>query len=109
MAKSPVRLLLSLVLVATAFIALPTRSVHAETPWQKVRQKQAHGGAVMQTAVPGAVVAYQVQARRFSLWYLAGPNNGRVVIYLNGAKHKVVFTGRELLITKARCSLVFDH
>ena len=90
MAKSPVRLLFSLVLVATAFIALPTRSVHAETPWQKVRQKQAHGGAVMQTAVSGAVVAYQVQARRFSLWYLAGPNNGRVVIYLNGAKHKVV-------------------
>jgi hypothetical protein len=90
MAKSPVRLLVSIAFVATAFLAVPAGDARADTPWVKVRQKQAHGGAVMQTFVPGAVVAYQVQARRFSLWYLAGPKNGRVVVYLNGAKHKVI-------------------
>jgi len=88
MAKHPLRLLIGVVLLAAAtFVASPAQ---ADAPWSKVRNKEAHGGATMQTAVPGAVVAYQVQARKFSIWYVAGPKNGRVAIYLNGAKHRVV-------------------
>lgn len=88
MAKPPLRLLLGVALaISTTFAVSPA---HADTPWSKVRNKEAHGGAIMQTAVPGAVVAYQVQARKFSIWYVAGPKNGRVAIYLNGAKHRVV-------------------
>lgn len=62
----------------------------AEAPWVKVTNKVAHGRATMQTAVPGAVVAYQVQARKFALWYVAGPQNGRAAIYLNGALVRTV-------------------
>jgi hypothetical protein len=64
--------------------------VSADTPWAKVKNKVAHGGATMQTQNPGAVVAYQVQARKFAIWYVAGPQNGRVAVYLNGARVRIV-------------------
>lgn len=62
----------------------------ADTPWVKAKNKIAHGGATMQTQSPGAVVAYQVQARKFAVWFVAGPNNGRAAIYLNGARVRIV-------------------
>jgi hypothetical protein len=64
--------------------------VSAETPWTKVKNRAAHGGATMQTQNPGAVVAYQVQARKFAIWYVAGPGNGRIAVYLNGARVRIV-------------------
>ena len=90
MAKTPLRLLLGVAVAVASSFAVSPAPAQADTPWSKVRNREAHGGAVMQTEVPGAVVAYQVQARKFSIWYVAGPKNGRVAIYLNGAKHRVV-------------------
>jgi hypothetical protein len=90
MAKSPVRLLLAFAVAVVSCTVFVGTAARAEAPWVKVRHRQAHGGAVMQTVAPGAVVAYSVQARRFSLWYLAGPKNGRMAVYLNGAKYRVV-------------------
>ena len=85
-----------LVRVCVAFFAVvcvtvaPSSPVRAEGPWTIVANKRAYGGKVMQTMVPGAVAAFEVQARKFSLWYLKGPRNGRVAVYLNGARIKVI-------------------
>jgi hypothetical protein len=64
--------------------------VSANTPWVKVKNRVAHGGATMQTQNPGAVVAYEVLARKFAIWYVAGPSNGRAAVYLNGTRVRVV-------------------
>lgn len=90
MAKSPFRSMMVLCLVVVALSAVRVGRASADAPWVRVRNKEAHGGAVTQTAVPGAVVMYQVQARKFSLWWLAGPKNGRVAVYVNGAQHRIV-------------------
>ena len=91
MAKGTSRSLIVAVVVALFVgpLAIGER-VSADTPWAKVKNKVAHGGATMQTQNPGAVVAYQVQARKFAIWYVAGPQNGRVAVYLNGARVRIV-------------------
>lgn len=91
MAKRRVRAV-ACALVAAAIIGpfMHGQVASADTPWVKVTNKIAHGGATMQTSFPGAVVAYQVQARKFAVWFVAGPNNGRAAIYLNGARVRVV-------------------
>ena len=89
MAKARIRSLAVALVAALAVSAFADR-VSANTPWVKVKNKVAHGGATMQAQNSGAVVAYQVQARRFAIWYVAGPQNGRVAVYLNGARVRIV-------------------
>ena len=89
MARLLVRLCVAFFAVVCVTVA-PSSPVRAEGPWTIVANKRAYGGKVMQTMVPGAVAAFEVQARKFSLWYLKGPRNGRVAVYLNGARIKVI-------------------
>lgn len=90
MARVFFRWVMAAALAVSAFVAVPTSGARADGPWVSVRNKQALGGTMMQTANAGAVAAFEVQARKFTLWYLAGPKNGRVAVYLNGAQHKVI-------------------
>jgi hypothetical protein len=76
------RVLSVVVLAVLGVTATPAAADGA--PWVVVGQRGAIGGDLLATAVPGAVVTYQVRARTFSLWYLAGPGAGRAVIYVNG-------------------------
>lgn len=89
MARVSFRLLLAGMLTSLALAAVADGAA-AQTHWESVRSKEAFGGALLQTNNPGAVAVFEVQARRFSLWYVAGPRNGRVAVYLNGARYRNV-------------------
>lgn len=81
---------LTTTMLVTASQTASQTAANAQAPWATVRMKEAFGKDVLQTASPGAVAVFEVQARRFSLWYVAGPRNGRVAIYLNGARYRVI-------------------
>lgn len=90
MARVSFRWVMVAALVACTLVAMPMSGARAQSPWLEVRNKRALGGTMMQSVNAGAVVAFEVQARKFTLWYLAGPKNGRVEVYLNGARHTVI-------------------
>lgn len=105
MARVLVRLLISGVMAAVGLVVSIERDVAAESYWAPVRNKEAFGGGLMQTNVPGAVVIFEVQARKFSVWYLAGPRNGRLAVYVNGARQRNV---DQWATTRVRRSLVIE-
>lgn len=90
MARVFFRWMTAAAVAASALVSFAPSEVRADGPWNAVRNKQSLGGTMMQTAATGSVAAFDVQARKFSLWYLAGPKNGRVALYLNGARIKVI-------------------
>jgi hypothetical protein len=58
--------------------------------WAETRSTAAHGGALHTTTVTGASALYSVNGRRFAMWYVAGPRNGRVAVFVNGRKVRTV-------------------
>lgn len=90
MARVFFRWMMAAAIAVGALASFAPSDARAEGPWNAVRNKRALGGSTLQTAVTGAVAAFDVQARTFSVWYLAGPKNGRLALYLNGAPYKVI-------------------
>ena len=104
MAKVLVRFFIVGLLAVMTVVTPFAESVSAETSWATVKQKDAFGGGLLLTNSPGAVAIFEVQARRFSLWYVAGPRNGRVAVYVNGAKRRNI---DQWAPTRIRKSVVF--
>lgn len=50
----------------------------------------AHGHKVHATTITGASALYTVKGRSFSMWFVAGPRNGRVAVFVNGRKVRTV-------------------
>ncbi|NBR00975.1 MAG: hypothetical protein EBT97_11100, partial [Actinobacteria bacterium] len=48
--------------------------------WVLRKTSSAHGGSVHATTVTGASALYRVAGKRFAMWYVAGPRNGRVAV-----------------------------
>ena len=84
------------VLVAACLLLpfVPTGGQAAAAPvhsaWAEKRTSAAHGGALHTTTVTGASALYNVVGRRFAMWYVAGPSNGRVAVFVNGKKVRTV-------------------
>ena len=81
-----VRTVIAGILATAAFVVTFRDAAAADASWMAVRQKDAIGGAILQTNNPGSVAVFDVMARRFSVWYMAGPRSGRVAVYVNGAR-----------------------
>ena len=65
-------------------------SVAVRSAWVEKSSSVAHGRLVHATSITGASALYTVPGRSFSLWYLAGPKNGKVAVFVNGKKSRVV-------------------
>jgi hypothetical protein len=61
-----------------------------QSAWNTFPVKSAHGGSVHRTTITGASARFAVTGRRFALWYVAGPRNGRVAVFVNGKKVRIL-------------------
>ena len=52
--------------------------------------RAAHGGTTLFAAGPGAVADFSVKGKSFSMWYVATPRSGKVAVYLNGKKVRIL-------------------
>jgi len=58
--------------------------------WSKVSVSRAHGGSLLTASTTGASASFRVRGRSFSLWYLAGPKNGKVAVFVNNKRVKTL-------------------
>ena len=105
MTRRFIRVLLSGIVAVVSLIALPRDIASADAYWATVRSKEAYGGGLLVTNAPGAVAVFEVQSRRFSIWYVAGPRSGRMAVYLNGVRQKNV---DQWAATRVRRSVVLQ-
>ena len=92
------RLLAICVALAAAGIGFThSSSLHAQSPeqvapsaWSPTKMKQAWGGSTLFAAGPGAAATFTVRGRAFSMWYVANKNGGRVAVYVNGKRVRIV-------------------
>jgi hypothetical protein len=87
--------LISLVLAASLVAPLVTRAqpasaVPVPSAWKPRAVSVAHGGSVHSTSITGASALFDVTGRSFAMWFVAGPKNGKVAVFLNGKKVRVV-------------------
>ena len=61
-------------------------AVAVPSAWKVKPSSLALGRQVHSTSITGASAQFKVSGRAFSLWYLAGPRNGRVAVFVNGRK-----------------------
>jgi hypothetical protein len=73
--------------------AITTTSVNAasvSTPWKKAHTKIAFGASVWTTSTTGAALTFTVKGKSFAMWFTAGPKNGKVAVYVNGKRSRIV-------------------
>lgn len=70
--------------------ASPAAAAPVLSAWAEKKTTAAHGGVLHTTTVTGASALYGVNGRRFAMWYVAGPRNGRVAVFVNGKKVRTV-------------------
>lgn len=68
----------------------PVSAVPVPSAWVMAKSRSAHGGAIHATSITGASALFDVPRRTFALWYLAGPKNGRVAVFVNGKKVRTI-------------------
>ncbi|MEY4010578.1 MAG: hypothetical protein RLZZ93_1270 [Actinomycetota bacterium] len=79
--------------MALPFVPAPAGIASAapvHSAWAVRKTSSAHGGSVHATTVTGASALYRVAGKRFAMWYVAGPRNGRVAVFVNGKKIRTV-------------------
>ena len=73
---------------------LPVRpaaaAVEVRSAWTTVASRTAHGGSLHRTTITGASARFAVNGKRFAMWFVAGPRNGRVAVFVNGKRLRTV-------------------
>ena len=87
--------LVSLLVATTAVVpvviqASPVSAVPVPSAWKSRAVSVAHGGSVHSTSITGASALFDVRGKSFAMWFVAGPKNGKVAVFLNGKKVKVI-------------------
>ena len=70
--------------------ASPAPAVPVPSAWKTKAVSLAHGGSVHSTSITGASALFNVNRKTFAMWFVAGPKNGRVAVFVNGKKVRVV-------------------
>ncbi|CAB4367926.1 unannotated protein [freshwater metagenome] len=72
---------------------LSTSTAHAisvAAPWSQAPAKIAFGGSVWTTSTTGAALTFTVKGKSFAMWFTAGPKNGKVAVFVNGKRSRIV-------------------
>ena len=72
---------------------LSTSTAHAisvAAPWSQAPAKIAFGGSVWTTSTTGAALTFTVKGKSFAMWFAAGPKNGKVAVFVNGKRSRIV-------------------
>jgi len=78
------------VLVAGAITTTSVKAVSVSAPWKQAPTKIAFGASVWTTSTTGAALTFTVKGKSFAMWFTAGPKNGKVAVYVNGKRSRVV-------------------
>ena len=65
-------------------------AVPVPSAWKSRASSIAQGGSVHSTSITGASALFEVRGKTFALWFIAGPKNGKVAVFLNGRKSRVI-------------------
>lgn len=65
-------------------------AVEVRSAWKTVASRTAHGGSLHRTTITGASARFAVKGKRFAMWFVAGPRNGRVAVFVNGRRVRTV-------------------
>ena len=76
--------------VAASLITARASAVPVPSAWTVRKTGAAHGGSVHATSITGSSALFQVPRKSFALWYVAGPKNGKVAVFVNGRKVRVL-------------------
>ena len=78
------------VLLAGVMTSASADAITVEAPWKKAPIKVAYGGTVWSTSTTGAALSFTVKGKSFAMWFTAGPKNGKVAVYVNGKRSRIV-------------------
>ena len=77
-------------LIAGAISSTSAQAITVSAPWTKAPIKVAYGGTVWSTSTTGAALSFTVKGKSFAMWFTAGPKNGKVAVYVNGKRSRIV-------------------
>ena len=77
-------------LIAGAITSTSAQAITVSAPWTKAPIKVAYGGTVWSTSTTGAALSFTVKGKSFAMWFTAGPKNGKVAVYVNGKRSRIV-------------------
>ncbi|MEI6298058.1 MAG: hypothetical protein WCP50_00485 [Actinomycetota bacterium] len=78
------------VLIASALVTSSANAISVATPWKQTPIKVAYGGTVWSTSTTGAALSFTVKGKSFAMWFTGGPKNGKVAVYVNGKRSRIV-------------------
>jgi len=78
------------ILIAGAITSTSAKAITVAAPWKKAATKVAYGGSVWSTSTTGAALSFSVKGKSFAMWFTAGPKNGKVAVYVNGKRSRIV-------------------
>lgn len=71
-------------------IAGATDGAQPGSLWTERRSRVAHGASMLGVNAIGASATFSVKGRSFALWYVAGPKNGRLAVFVNGKRVRTI-------------------
>ena len=89
--------------------ASPAPAVPVPSAWKTKAVALAHGGSVHTTSITGASALFNVNRKTFAMWFVAGPKNGRVAVFVNGKKVTQYFARPVLRMLITQPFLVADR
>lgn len=78
------------VLLAGVMTSASANAITVDAPWKQAPIRVAHGGTVWSTSTTGAALSFTVKGKSFAMWFTAGPKNGKVAVYVNGKRSRIV-------------------
>ena len=78
------------IVIAGAVTSSSAKAITVSAPWVKAPIKVAFGGTVWSTSTTGAALSFTVKGKSFAMWFTAGPKNGKVAVYVNGKRSRIV-------------------
>ena len=99
---------------ATAMTVVPAvgevSAIDGPSPWVAKKSSRAFGKSVFSSSMIGASAVFSVPGKKFTVWYFTGPKNGKVAVYVNGKRNRVLdqYAGsaqrKSFTVTKAASS-----
>jgi len=83
-------LFLVVALIAGGLSTSSVNAISVAAPWKQAPIKVAFGGTVWSTSTTGAALSFTVKGKSFAMWFTAGPKNGKVAVYVNGKRSRIV-------------------
>jgi hypothetical protein len=93
-----------------AFVTTSASAITVSTPWKQAPIKLAYGGSVWSTSTTGAALSFTVKGKSFAMWFTAGPQNGKIAVFVNGKQSRIVdqyaprTIRRAVMLTRAKSS-----